>query len=289
MGIIILAIFGVVAFKYFYKTPVSKIEESEKVLATETTPLAKIINASMATASGTYGIVVKNLKTEETFVFNAQQIFESASIYKLWVMAAAFEQIQNGKFSEDDILSADVADLNKKFAISPEEAEETEGEISLSVREALYQMITISDNYAALLLTDKIGINAVSQFLDKNGLLESKVGSNDQNPVTTPADTAIFLRRLYDGKLANEQYTKEMTDFLKWQKLNDGLPKYLPEGTTVAHKTGELDISTHDAGIIYTDFGDYIIVIFSESDSREQAKEQIARISEAVYKYFSVK
>ena len=77
-----------------------------------------------------------------------------------------------------------------------------------------------------------------------------------------------------------------MIGLLKMQKLNEKLPKYLPNGTVVAHKTGEIDFLTHDAGIIYTKNGDYIIAIFSESDYPPGAKERIAQISKAVYNYF---
>ena len=87
-------------------------------------------------------------------------------------------------------------------------------------------------------------------------------------------------------KLADEQYTGLMVDLLKGQKLNEKLPKYLPKGTAVAHKTGEIGWFSHDVGIVYSPSGDYIIVVLSESESPAGANDRIAQVSKAVYEYF---
>ena len=38
---------------------------------------------------------------------------------------------------------------------------------------------------------------------------------------------------------------------VKLQQINHKIPGYLPEGTAVAHKTGEDDGITNDVGIVY--------------------------------------
>ncbi len=72
----------------------------------------------------------------------------------------------------------------------------------------LNQMITISHNYAALLLTEKVKLSTVAKFLQTNGFKESNVGTNGEAPVTTPSDIALFLEKLYKGQLANPTYTR---------------------------------------------------------------------------------
>jgi beta-lactamase class A len=74
---------------------------------------------------------------------------------------------------------------------------------------------------------------------------------------------------------------------LKNQQLNNKLPKLLEKETVIAHKTGELESFSHDAGIVYSDNGDYIIVIMSETDNRNRANDTIAQISKEVYDYFN--
>lgn len=248
--------------------------------------LKNAVDKSLQEAKGNYGIVVKNLKTDESYSLNEHKIYEAGSLYKVWVMAESFDQIQKGELKEDAVLSEDAQVLNEKFNISSESAEIKTGEITLSVKDALKQMITISHNYAALLLTEKIRLSKVALFLKKNSFNESKVGTGGESPTTTPSDMAKFLEKLYKGELANLENTQKMIDLLKRQTLNGKLPKYLPKEISIAHKTGEIGYFSHDAGIIYTPKGDYIIVILSETDYPPGAEERIAQISKAVYEYF---
>lgn len=249
--------------------------------------LKSIVESALIGTKGTYGIVIKSLKTGETYYSNEHKSFEAGSLYKLWIMATAYKQIQNGQLTEDQVLSEDAATLNQKFNIDPDLAEQTEGTVTFTTHDALKQMITISHNYAALLLTEKIKLSSVATFLKDNSFTESVVGTNGDSPTATPSDIALFLEKLYKRELANQRYTDEMINLLKKQQLNDGLPKYLPDQSEVANKTGEIDLFKHDAGIVYSDTGDYIIVVMSESDAPPSAQERIALISKAVFDYFS--
>jgi len=250
------------------------------------TNLHETILQALLGAKGEYSVVVKDLKNGKKESFNGNKVYEIASLYKLWVMAEVFREIQNGTLSKKETLSEDISVLNKDFNISSESAELAEGTIILTVGEALKQMITISHNYSALLLTKRIGISNVNKFLRKNGFLNSHIGGT---PTATADDIALFFEKLYKNKLANAKYTQEMLDLLKAQKLNGKLPKYLPKGTIIAHKTGEINYLSHDAGIIYTKNKDYIIVVLSKSNYPPGAVERIAQISKAVFDYFLTK
>lgn len=255
----------------------------------ETNSLTTVVNDALAGTKGTYGIVVKNLTTGETYNAYEHKIFGTGSLYKLWVMATVYKQIQNGKLQVNQVLSQDVAALNQKFNIDPETAEQTEGIIKFTVSDALTKMITVSDNYAALLLSEKVKLSSVASFLKENGFIESTIGITGGFPTATPYDIALFFEKLYNGELTNQKYTDEMVNLLKKQKLNEGLPKYLPNKSEIANKTGEIDLLKHDAGIVYTDKGDYIIVVMSESDSPLDAQEKIALVSKGVFDYFTNK
>jgi beta-lactamase class A len=248
--------------------------------------LEKIVKTILKDDSN-YGVVIRNLKTGERYYFNESKTFETASLYKLWIMAEAFSQIQEGKLKETQILSRDVKELNEDFNIASESAELTEGTITWPVQNAIEQMIIISDNYSALLLSKKLGISTVAEFLNDNGLLLSKMGTGNTSPVSSASDIALFLEKLYHGELADKEYTDKMLSLLKSQRLNEKLPKNLPKDTVVAHKTGELGGLSHDAGIVYSPKDDYIIVIMSETTRPVIANEKIADISKEIYDYFS--
>lgn len=260
--------------------------------AVSTTPvpeknLGDLIAEKLKGSQGNFAIVIKHLKTGESFTLNEHQEFETGSLYKLWVMATVYDYIQKGKLKGSDVLSEDVATLNSDFDISSEVAEQNEGKVTFTVNEALDQMITISHNYAALLLSKRVRLSNVAGFLEENGFNESKLGLTGGPPVTTAFDMGLFMEKLYKGNLINDAHKDDMIDLLKKQKLNNKIPKLLPDRTEIAHKTGEIGTYSHDAGIIYTGVdGDYILVIMSESDRPDIAEGKISEISKAVYDHF---
>jgi len=199
-------------------------------------------------------------------------------------MAAVFEKIKDGKLKEDDVLSANISDLNDKFNIATEDAELTEGNIEETVKEAIDKMIVISDNYSALLLVSKIRNSSLTDFLSSYRLNNSHVGSP---PETTAKDIGLFYEKLYKKELVSEAVSNQMLEILKRQSLNDRIPKYLPENIKVAHKTGELEGAKHDAGIVFNVKGDYIIVVLSNGENPLLTAEKIALFSEKIFEYFN--
>jgi beta-lactamase class A len=248
--------------------------------------LKDTVNKALEGTNARYGIVVKNFKTNESYAFQADQTFKTGSLYKLWVMATVYQQIKDGILTEDQTLSQSINALNREFGIDPEDAELNGGGIDMPVSQALNQMITISHNYAALLLTEKIKLSKVAEFLKNNNFYHSRVGTNGDLPESTPYDIAAFYEKLYRGEVVDQPSSQKMLETLKKQRLNDGLPRDLPDDTQVAHKTGDLNAFKHDAGIVFAPKGNYIIVIMSESNSPPGAQDRMANISEAVYNYF---
>lgn len=248
--------------------------------------LKQSVDNALRGTTGSYGVVVKNLDSGELYEFNEHVIYDTASLYKLWVMAVVFQQIEQGKLEDKTVLSQEVSVLNKKFNISSDSAGLTDGSVTLTVDQALEKMITISDNYAAMLLTQKVGLNTISTFLPKNGFKETKMGTNTNLPTTTPSDVALFFEKLYKRELGNSDSTEKMLQLLKDQQLNGKIPRYLPDNIVIAHKTGELDEYTHDAGLILDERGNYLIVLMSKSEKPDLAENRIADISKAIYSHY---
>lgn len=300
---IILSFFTVLFFLVFFLVQVATKKENppREILSSHSTPLLQeaknskqleeVVQNALIGTKGNYSIAIKNLKTGEEYYLNEHTRYDAASLYKLWVMAETFEQIKNGKLKENDVLAEDPEKLSEKFNIDPKllELESAKEKVSLSVSDALEKMIDISDNYAALLLTSKIRLSNIASFLKINGFNESTVGSNKNLPAATAHDILLFFEKLYNKQLINDKYATLMLQLLKTQRLNAKIPKYLPKDIVVAHKTGELDEYTHDAGIVYAPNGEYIIVVLSKSDNPSLAANRISNVSEAVYNYFQNK
>ena len=78
-----------------------------------------------------------------------------------------------------------------------------------------------------------------------------------------------------------------MIAYLAGQRINDRLPLLLPAGTPVAHKTGELERFTHDAGLVLLPSRPYAIVVLAEGESVADGKAIVAELSRLAYGYFS--
>lgn len=258
-----------------------------ETLMSQSDGLKNIVDEALLGTTADYGVAIINLKTGEEYFLNEHKKFDSASLYKLWVMVTVYEWIDEEKLTLDKVLTQEVKTLNERFKIDEETAEKKEGTISLSVKDALELMITKSDNYSALLLALTIRLSQVQLFLDEYGFADSKVGGAESLPMTTASDIAMFFTKLYKGELGSPQNTSEMITLLKRQVLNEKLPKNLPENTVIAHKTGELGGVSHDSGIVYSPSGEYIIVVLSDSTNPKEANERIVNLSKAVYDYFN--
>jgi len=268
-------------------SPILDIVEKVKV-----SELPKIFDKHFSEEEDNYAVVIKNLETREAFVHNGDKEFISASLYKLWVLAVVKEQLDEGTLSEDDLLSSEKNILDNRLSVNtptpkpegftPEENKEIEY-ISYKIGGALEKMITISDNYSAILLSNRVGAGSITDFLEEYELYNSAYSSP---PKTTAGDIAKYYEQLYMGEIIDQKISSEMITLLKKQEFDDRIPKYLPEDIEIAHKTGELLGAKHDAGIVFRENGDYIIVVLSQTENEAEAAEKIAEFSRDVFEYF---
>ena len=102
---------------------------------------------------------------------------------------------------------------------------------------------------------------------------------------TTAREMGELLDKIYTGELVSKRASGEMLAILRNQQIADRIPKYLPKELVIAHKTGLMRNSCHDAGIVFTQNGDFIVVVLTEKIRAKTAKKLIAGIA---YKAYSV-
>jgi beta-lactamase class A len=99
-----------------------------------------------------------------------------------------------------------------------------------------------------------------------------------------------LLVKIFRNEAASEKSCRDMLEILKLQQFNDSIPHYLPEGTVVAHKTGEIGYTRNDAAIIYEGNQHIVLTVFglrgSENVPELDLKHREATIARAVYDYF---
>ena len=214
---------------------------------------------------------VEDLTTGEASSANADLPQEAASVIKLIVMLAAFQGFHDGWLDAERVYTLKNSDKLPPCGVLTFLHEG----LRVTVRDLVTLMIIVSDNTATNLLIDLIGIGRIGEITrayELDGLnLRRKLfdgvssAKGIQNTVTARG-VAAFFRKLHAGELISAEASKEMTDILLGQQLNGKLPFYSFEDVDIAHKTGEDDGVTHDAGIIYAEHPTIAVFLGSETD-----------------------
>lgn len=294
--------------------------------------IQSIIEDHAKKATGTFGVFFKDLKTGETAEYHAEEPLQSASVFKVFVLAELFRQIKEGRFT-----------LKDRFPLKQEDKSEGSGVLlllddgmELTLRDYATLMMIISDNTAADFLFKLVGRDNILNYvihplalttvkcdLTCSDLVakcyEMKPGETIQERIergdlyfrNTPAftcglelndecsvkDVSKVLELFYRGEWMGGSYDEDALTIMKACQTNARIPKYLPKGTVVAHKTGSMDRVANDTGIVYTPYGDYILSMFyngntassEEYDANDHAffsEELLAHLSEDIYNAF---
>lgn len=261
----------------------------------------KILNL-LESEKGEFAVAYKNLNTGETILINENEEFHAASTMKTPVMIEAFKKNHEGLISLDDSIliknefKSIVDGSNFKLSSFDDSDKKSYEKIGsyLTLRELIYDMITISSNFATNLVIDYIGnkeINNTMRALGaKNinvirGVEDIKAFDKGMNNTTTAHDLLKIYEKLAEGNIINLEVSKEMIDILTNQKYDDIIPKHLPKSVRVAHKDGWINGVRHDSGIIFLDDNKkYVLVLLSKKLEDEiRGADLLAKISLEIY------
>jgi beta-lactamase class A len=225
--------------------------------------LQQLIDDFAAANGGTWGIVVKDLKTGQTASYQPDRQFTSASLYKLFVAQRIYQRIDMGELSYGAPAG---------------------GGTGRNVEQCLTVMINISDNPCGRALGSMIGWGKQNQSLEQEGYVTTNLSTPQK---TSAGDVARMYDRLYNGTLLSSNSSTRFMDLLKSQRVNNRLPVGLPAGTVIAHKTGDLDGVTHDAGIVFGPKTDYLVVVTSGPwQAPATAAPKMANLSQQLWNFF---
>jgi beta-lactamase class A len=166
----------------------------------------------------------------------------------------------------------------------------------LPLRQLAHRMIVRSSNLATNLLIERLDATRVTATIRRlgadsmlvlRGVEDGKAYAQRLNNTTTARDLGTLLLALAGGRALRAETTAELLAILEAQEYNDGIPAGLPPATRVAHKTGWITATWHDAALVYPagDPRPYALVILSRGipeESRGKALQaDIARIPHA--------
>ena len=240
--------------------------------------LYKDLLSGLSALPGNLSVWLEDVSSGQTVCHRPDEDHIAASVIKLGVLLAAFEAFETGAL-----------DPGQLYSVKPEDKVPSCGALTylhdgLMVTHAdlAVLMIILSDNTATNILADILGIGYVNGVLERYGLsgmcLRRKMFDGEaaarglKNTVTARA-CALFFRRLLKGELVSPDASRKMLSILSDQRLNGKIPFYLHgQGIRVAHKTGEDDGVSHDAGVIFSDRP--VIVVFLGNDTDVPAFER---------------
>jgi beta-lactamase class A len=238
---------------------------------------------------GETGIVIKDLKTGQSISINGTRLFPSASLVKVPIMAAVFAAEQEGKLTLDDKLKL------KRAHKSPGAGQLYRARLGkkYSIGNLMERMVEQSDNTACNMLVDTLGFGYINQkFVEfglkntdlRRGVMELKWRDAGIENYTTAEEMAYILEKIYRKELVSPRASGAMLATMKRQRVNDRIPRSLPDSLTIAHKTGTLRDTASDCGIIFCPEGDFIVcVLTSDIKNYRSAKRFISSVAEQAY------
>ncbi len=268
-------------------------------------PLADRLQPLIDAHRGVVSVAVKHLGTGEFFGYRADQPMPTASLIKFPVLIELYRQSEAGK-----------VDLQQLVTLRDEDKVPGSGILTyhfsngaqFPLRDAARLMIVYSDNTATNLVVDRIGLPATRDAMRELGCpntqLNAKVFRRDTSIApersqqfglgsTTAAEMLSLFERLAAGELVGEKAREAMMEDLYACDDRTKIPRLLPAGTKVAHKTGAVTQSRTDAGLIDSPSGRIAICILTDENADRswsddnQANLFCSQLALAVYEHFN--
>jgi beta-lactamase class A len=230
----------------------------------------------VARIPGVTGVVVRTMGDDPPLLaLRADEPFPSASVIKVAIMATVYRAYDAGTAKPSDTVKTRASDLiggSDVLAGSPPGKE-------WSIDTLVKAMIHVSDNAASNTLITAFGMDTVNATMRLAGMTGSRLARHFADVVPswrraenhmTPADTAALLFAIERGAregiptIASPQSCRAMVEVLLGNDDTTKIVRGLPLGTPCAHKTGEIDYTRNDAGIV-DPFGDvpYVLVVLT--------------------------
>jgi len=212
---------------------------------------------------------VKNLLTGEEADRDGHVAFPSGSTRKTSILMAVLRAVNQGRLDlnapivYEERLRQGVVSGTFKFL--------TPG-FTISLRDALVQMIIVSDNVCTAMVMERISLEEINQFCRSIGM-RNTVHRNSVPRPDMPADHKLdevttisacdqgllydlILKGCSDHEVAQRlgctpQQCAFAIEVLSWQKLRTKMASLLPSDTKVAHKGGTGKRGRMDGGIVF--------------------------------------
>jgi beta-lactamase class A len=265
-----------------------------------TAPLEARLRHIIQSGAAEVAVAYRTLDGSRELFIDADTPFHAASTMKVPVMIELFRQARRGRLSLDEQLPVrnEFHSIVDGTPYKLSEGDDSDTEVyaavgrSLTLRRLCELMITVSSNFAANLLIERVGVENVRRTVTAlgadgmqvlRGVEDQKAFDKGMNNTTTARGLALLLDRIAHGTAVDAAADSEMLAILKRQKFNDAIPAGLPEGTVVAHKTGSITRIHHDAAIVFAAHPYVLVLLVRGIEDQKKSAALMAELSRAVY------
>jgi beta-lactamase class A len=264
------------------------------------TALESQLRGVIAGSGAEVAVAFQTLDGRTGVMIDADKSFHAASTMKVPVMIELFRQASSGKISLDERLAIknEFHSIVDGSIYQLSEGDDSDKEVyaavgkTMTLRQLCEVMITVSSNFAANILIEKLGVENIRGTIKKlgadgmqvlRGVEDQKAFDKGMNNTTTARGLLVLLAKIADGKAVDATADAEMLAILKRQKFNNAIPAGLPEGTPVAHKTGTITKIHHDAAIVYGPRPYVLVLLVRGIQEEKQSAALMARLSRTVF------
>jgi beta-lactamase class A len=265
--------------------------------------LGERIAARIAREPGAFAAVLyRSMGGMERVAIHPDSLFHAASTMKVPVMIEFWRQVDRGTLSADQpvLLVNQFASIVDGSSYSLDPADDSDSAMyaltghRVPARQLVERMIIRSSNLATNAVIALVGAEAVTRTARElgaptirvlRGVEDGKAFRQGLNNMTSARDLAVLLEAIERRRAASPASCEAMLDVLRRQEFNDEIPAGVPKGTPVAHKTGWITGTLHDAAVVYpAGRAPYVLVVLTRGIPDEKvARTLIADISRTVW------
>lgn len=195
--------------------------------------------SSLAAKGESVGLYVKKIGGGTQYGTNADRVYTSASTYKLFVAYSVMRRVDAGELAWSSPING------------------------TTVAACFEKMIVVSDNACPEAFLQRFGFSTVQA--EARSIGASQASFSPGNMRISAQSLGVMLEKLHGGSLVSASSRERLLGLMRRQVYRRGIPA----GTSyqVADKVGFLYALLHDAAVIETPQGNYVVVIMTDGSS----------------------
>lgn len=238
----------------------------------------------------TPSVFLIDLDSGNHFSLNGEASFSAASMIKVPILVAFFQDVDAGKIRLDEMLTMQEGDIGSgsgEMQFDPIGSQYT-------ALETATNMIIISDNTATNMLIRRLGgIEALNQRFQEWGLqttvLRNLLPDLEGTNTTSARELSMLIARVSEGDLVSMKSRDRLFNIMQRTLTDSLIPASVSQDATVAHKTGDIGSLVGDTGLVDMPNGKRyaVTLMVKRPHNDERAQEMIRQISAMAYEYLN--